>query len=423
MTNNFRKTTIGDEIDKIIDIGSNGSDENVSSHLNMKDTPDYAYMLRTINFNNNNFKTNLKYINMESYNYFKKSKVFGDEIVVNKIGSPGSIGIVPKMDRPISLGLNQFAIVFKNDVSQMFMYYYLKNIEEYLKKLAHGSVTKTLTKDDIKQIKIFLPEKERQEKIANLLSNIDSKINNNNDEINKLDDLIQFIYEYWFIQFEFPIDNGSINYESSKITWNEKLKKNIPKNWEVIELGKICDIMSGYPFSKESYSYNGKYKLITIKNVQDNGVNLKTDNNIETFPSNLPDYCKLKPLDILMSLTGNVGRVGIMYDDDCLLNQRVAIIKPKDARINAFLYATFKNRFLKSKMEHISTGTSQLNLSPINVGKILIPYNELAVIKFSNIVNPILSKIVSCFNENDRLSEIRDALLPMLINGQLTIND
>ena len=232
------------------------------------------------------------------------------------------------------------------------------------------------------------------------------------------------LYQRWFVEFNFPNEDGK-PYKSSggKMVWNDKLKQEIPKGWSQTEIKTICDVISGFPFSKETYDNNGKYKLITIKNVQDEGINLNTDNCIADIPENMSDYCLLKPLNILMSLTGNVGRVGIMYSNNCLLNQRVAILKEKNKKQIPFIYSLFKNEYIRKKLENISTGTSQLNLSPIETEKFKIAYNEYIIDSFSKTTFPYLKKIEQNLEENQKLTELRDFLLPMLMNGQINVDD
>lgn len=229
-------------------------------------------------------------------------------------------------------------------------------------------------------------------------------------------------YDYWFTQFDFPNEEGK-PYRSSGgvMEWNQQLKREIPKGWVAKSISSLCDILSGYSFSSATYSDKGKYKLITIKNVQDTGINLDVDNHIECLPENIPEFCKLSYGDILMSLTGNVGRVGIMYTKNCLLNQRVALIRPKQSYLSGYLYILFRSAQMRTLMENIATGTSQKNLSPVDTGKILIPYDEKNVDRFCDTINVIIDKITFCQKENHELTELRDWLLPMLMNGQATV--
>lgn len=235
---------------------------------------------------------------------------------------------------------------------------------------------------------------------------------------------MKMLYDYWFTQFDFPDNNGN-PYRSSggKLVWNDIIKKDIPQNWRAIPMSDVFKFESGYPFSSDTYKTYGKYKLLTIKNVQSNGINTNVDNYIEELPANLPEFCLLKPNDILMSLTGNVGRIGIMYSNDCLLNQRVALAKPVNKEWNSFVYFLLKSDLVHKQYETIANGSSQQNLSPIEAGNVMIPFCESVTSQFSAICKKHLATIVANLAENQELTNIREWLLPMLMNGQATIED
>lgn len=271
-------------------------------------------------------------------------------------------------------------------------------------------------------LNLYLPEYQEQVKIGDMLYNIEQKISLNQKICSELEAMAKTLYDYWFVQFDFPDENGK-PYRTSggEMVWNEQLKREIPKGWEIKKISNICEIISGYPFQSSTYSKTGKYRLITIKNVQDSGIDLNVDNYVEALPENLPDYCLLSPGDILMSLTGNVGRVGMMYADDCLLNQRVALIKPKHSYLNVFLYFLFKSNRIKILMENISTGTSQKNLSPVDTGDLTIPFNSEIVKMFCDKLESVITKIVIAEKEKIELTKLRDWLLPMLMNGQARV--
>lgn len=207
------------------------------------------------------------------------------------------------------------------------------------------------------------------------------------------------------------------------MVWNEQLKCNIPENWSVIPLSNVFTFKSGYSFSSDLYQTSGKYKLLTIKNVQNDGVNLNVDNYISDLPENVPDYCLLKANDILMSLTGNVGRIGIMYADNCLLNQRVALAEPINNELKSYVYFLLKSDIIHKQYEMIANGSSQQNLSPIEAEKVMIAYNPKIAIAFSKLCQKHLNTIVSNLAENQELISLRNWLLPMLMNGQATIAD
>lgn len=299
---------------------------------------------------------------------------------------------------------------------------------KYFRKVLDCNTIMTLrasfNEDMFSFLYLYLPDYEEQVRIGDLLYKMEMKIRINNKINDNLEQQARLLYDYWFTQFDFPDENGE-PYRSSggKMVWNEQLKRTIPDGWTTNHLSDIFTFKSGYSFSSDLYEVSGKYKLLTIKNVQNNGINLNVDNYINVLPDNVPDYCLLKAKDILMSLTGNVGRVGIMYADNCLLNQRVALAEPVNINQRVFVYFLLKSDIIHKQYEMIANGSSQQNLSPIEAEKVIIAYNPEVATKFSTLCNEYLNTIVSNLAENQELINIRDWLLPMLMNGQATIND
>ncbi|MCB7064312.1 restriction endonuclease subunit S [Enterocloster citroniae] len=299
---------------------------------------------------------------------------------------------------------------------------------KYFRKVLDCNTIMTLrasfNEDMFSFLHLYLPDYEEQVRIGDLLYKMEMKIRTNNKINDNLEQQAKLLYDYWFTQFDFPDENGE-PYRSSggKMVWNEQLKRTIPDGWTTNPLSDIFTFKSGYSFSSDLYEVSGKYKLLTIKNVQNNGINLNVDNYINVLPDNVPDYCLLKAQDILMSLTGNVGRVGIMYADNCLLNQRVALAEPVNINQRVFVYFLLKSDIIHKQYEMIANGSSQQNLSPIEAEKVIIAYNPEVATKFSTLCNEYLNTIVSNLAENQELINIRDWLLPILMNGQATISD
>ena len=171
---------LGEVISLLTDYHANGSYETLKKNVKLLDTNNYALMVRTTNFEKNDFNKKCKYIDENSYNFLKKSKVFKEDIIINKIGSAGSIYIMPDLSRPVSLAMNQFLIRSdRNKINAKYLYYYLKQKEKNIKEMSHGAVTKTITKNEIKSIKIHLPSKEIQNKISEELKDEEKIIVNN----------------------------------------------------------------------------------------------------------------------------------------------------------------------------------------------------------------------------------------------------
>ena len=303
-------------------------------------------------------------------------------------------------------------------VDPRYVYYWLKGKKDYLFSIASVTRTPILSKSVFENIDIPLPSLKIQERVTKLLSLIDEKIRKNHQINDYLEEMAKTIYDYWFVQFDFPDKNGK-PYKSSGGTF----KNGLPIGWNYVPIKNICNILSGFSFQSDDYVQNGKYKLLTIKNVQDAGINLDVDNYINILPENMPDFCKLDIGSILMSLTGNVGRVGILYDSNCLLNQRVSLMQAKNPIMTPFIYCLLKSSKMRYILESLATGTSQKNLSPIEAGNIMIPYDSEIVKNFSKKVTPLIDSIITNLKENNNLTNLREWLLPMLMNGQATIEN
>lgn len=316
-----------------------------------------------------------------------------------------------------------YVITAKDGYDIDYIKYSLELSLQHLKRLAQGSQTKFLTMQILDSFQVINIPQVDQRNLVGSICEVDRKISLNTHICSELEAMAKTLYDYWFVQFDFPDENGKpYRAAGGEMVWHEQLKREIPKGWDCSPISSVCNIISGYPFQSSSYSESGKYRLITIKNVQDSGINLDANNYIDDLPDNLPDYCVLSSGDILMSLTGNVGRVGLIHADNCLLNQRVALLRPRKDTFKGFVYILFKSKTLRMIMENLSTGTSQKNLSPVDMEKVLIAYNAYTAKKFSHRINPIIDKITMLERENDELIKLRDWLLPMLMNGQARVD-
>lgn len=309
-----------------------------------------------------------------------------------------------------------------NIIYDKFMAFFLRS--KYFRKIIDCKAVMTLrasfNEDIFSYINVMIPDYDHQLRCGDLLYALEKKIRNNNKINKELEKIAKIIYNYWFLQFEFPNKDGK-PYKSSggKLVWNEELKRDIPEDWIIKDVNSIAELISGYSFSSDTYCDSGKYKLYTIKNVQDGNIISKVDNYIKELPQNMPDECILCEGDMIMSLTGNVGRIGIVYEKNALLNQRVLKIVPKEDK-KAYCYMLFRDNYMKYKLEKISGGTSQKNLSPIAMGNLKIAIPEKRIVeKYCDIINPYINMIVNNMSENMKLQELKDYILPLLMNGQV----
>lgn len=313
-----------------------------------------------------------------------------------------------------------YVITVKEGYDIDYIFYNIKINLQHFKKISQGSQTKFLTMQILERFLIEDLPIEKQRKMVRILTLLDQKIESNSKVIQELENIIKTTYEYWFMQFEFPDSNGEpYKLAKGKLEHNKKVNRKIPARWKVGEVKGLVEFVSGYPFSSEDYDEAGVYKIYTIKNVQDGSIISKVDNHIKNIPKGMAEECALMPRDIIMSLTGNVGRVGLVYEQNALLNQRVLKLIPRNNDI-AYVYALFRSEYMRKTMEKIATGTSQKNLSPVEVSKLNVILPDEAVLKkFASICNKMIFKMVDKMKENEELVELRDFILPIRMRGEI----
>ena len=195
--NGYTRVPFIDIVEYMGDIGSNGANKVVVDHLDMKDEEDYAMMVRFTNFTKNDFVDDVKYISKEAYDFFKKSQIFGGELIICKIGSAGQNYVMPYLNRPVSLGLNQIMVRIKDNILMPYLYQYLHTDygEFLISGCINGAVTKTITKTELKKIPVMLPPIELQNQFADFVRAVDKskvKVQKALDETQKLfDSLMQ----------------------------------------------------------------------------------------------------------------------------------------------------------------------------------------------------------------------------------------
>ncbi|WRC40708.1 restriction endonuclease subunit S [Helicobacter pylori] len=293
---------------------------------------------------------------------------------------------------------------------------------KYFSNCASGSGQRyTLTIDIIKDLTIPLINIETQQKIARTLSILDQKIENNHKINELLHKILELLYEQYFVRFDF-LDENNKPYQTSggKMKFSKELNRLIPNDFEVKTLGELVDIFSGYSFQSNTYSNNkNDYILITNKNVQHSLVDLSITTNLLFLPKKLPKYCLLEPTNILITLTGHIGRCALVFSKNCILNQRVGVVLPKEKELNPFYYSLIRNPLFSDILQRNAIGSSQQNLSPIDTLKIQIPFNHKIIKQYSKTCENIIKLLVSNMQSTQTLTALRDFLLPLLLKQQV----
>lgn len=343
---------------------------------------------------------------------FERFHLLCDDFLVAMTGQ-GSVGRIGKMrDYKPGFYVNQrVAIVRVNPekANPVFIFYQIatRSNELELFKKANGAGQPNISAKQIGELPVVLPSTEQQQYIADVLSSYDDLIENNQKQIKLLEEAAQRLYKEWFVDLRFP------SHETTPIV------DGVPEGWEQNTINSIIDLQSGFAFKSADFCDSGKYKIVTIKNVQDGLFEGQNVSRIDDIPARMPAHCRLGDGDILLSLTGNVGRVCVVNGQNYLLNQRVAKIK---SDYTAYAYCLFRSSDMFTAMGNLANGAAQQNLSPIKTGqiRILIPPVDLLV-RFEVAVSVYMKQMLNLNKQIELLQQARDRLLPKLMSGEIEV--
>ena len=304
----------------------------------------------------------------------------------------------------------------ENDESKVlnkYLYYFYDVIKW---KKTSGSTIDRLYNENILGAEIYYPDMATQKQIVNTLSLLDSKIENNNKIISTLESLAKTIYDYWFLQFEFPNEDGK-PYKSSggKMVWNDELKREIPEGWKVKSYSKLGKLLMGQSPKSDSYNNEGiGYPLI-------NGAAELIEDSvaISKYTSNPTRVSQIG--DLLFCIRATIGNLQFGQAEYCL-GRGVASYRPNSKKHIEYLY--FVTNDILAVYNKLLTGSIIVGISKDDLLQqpILTP-NESIINAFSETVHPMFETIANLKKENQELASLRDFLLPMLMNGQVTFKE
>ena len=371
---------------------------------------DYAVFIKPTDISEQSkytYETEEMYSRLAAEKY-ESSLIPKGAICVPCIGTIGTKMTMAPCDCYTNQSIN--SIVCNDRYDNEYVYYLIKNFLPGLKSYNLGTASgrEYVSKSNFEKIELVAEQdKTIQKKIGEFLSRYDSLIENYQKQIKLLEEAAQRLYKEWFIDLHFP------EHENTNII------DGVPEGWEKKKVNSIIELQSGFAFKSSTFDDNGAYKIVTIKNVKDGAFDGDNVSKIVAIPDKMPKHCILADGDILLSLTGNVGRVCIVNGKSYLLNQRVAKLA---TGFKAFTYCLFRSRDMFIEVNNLANGAAQQNVSPIRIGemKILLPNSELLQ-EFESIVFKSIARIISLQSQIRLLTEARDRLLPKLISGEITV--
>ncbi len=324
-----------------------------------------------------------------------------DDIVFSYEATLGRYAMIPKGFYGC-LG-RRLAIVRGKDkrINPRWLYYYFLSPEWSAFIANHtvkGSTVNRISVDDFPNYPVPLPKRSEQDRIVKVLATIDQNIINNINLCNELEAMAKTLYDYWFMQFDFPNAEGK-PYRSSggEMVWNDQLKREIPKGWEATTMSVLTSVLTG----KEDANFStpdGKYKFFTCAQ--------------ETILCDTPAFSGHAVL-----IAGNGDFNVKHYTGSFNAYQRTYVLIPNEAKHYAIMYIAAQKRIQAFKQGSNGSIVKFITKGDIENIPIILPDDDALL----DTLNQILKKIEHCECENDELTKLRDWLLPMLMNGQATV--
>ena len=344
-----------------------------------------------------------------------------NDIVFSRVGSVDRCSFVSKNEDGWLFSGRCLRVRPNNKLvnSECLYYYFTQSyFKEYVRSKAVGCTMPSLNTELLSELTVSLPDLITQQKIATILSHIDNKIFINREINRNLEELAKQIYDYWFVQFDFPNEDGK-PYKSSggKMVWNETLKRNIPEGWEVKKVDELAEIQKKQITPKENIEYK-HYSLPNFDKYE--------SYSIENGNTIFSDKFFVESGNLLISKLNPWTDRTVWVDDvnNAICSTEYVVLKQNDKCIQSYLNQIAHTQSFIDYCTSCSTGTSHSHrrVKPELMTGYKVPFQENIVKAFGKQIYPIIKKKLNIQNENRNLIIFRDELLPLLMNGQVTLN-
>ena len=373
-------------------------------------------------YRNNCFKENQSKDNIYYTGGFKEEFLLekGDIITPlteQAIGLLGSTARIPESGKYI-----QSQDIAKIDCNESlldkdFAFYLISSacVKQQLSAAAQQTKIRHTSPDKIKECTVWIPSLDIQKRIGRILTDIDNKIAINRQINDNLEAMAKQLYDYWFVQFDFPNEEGK-PYKSSggAMVWNEKLKREIPQGWNNGVLSDVANITMGQSPDGSSYNEDGE-GIIFYQGSTDFGLRFPDIRQYTTLPSRYANKG-----DILMSVRAPVGALNIA-NNDCCIGRGLSALSSKIGSMTHLYYLMNDFRLKFEGMNSAGTTFGSITKDELFFLPVIIPTKSV-ISEFEQVCEPIFDKQMIIGEEINALTKQRDELLPLLMNGQATVN-
>lgn len=354
---------------------------------------------------------------------------YANQFLYNKpsvlIGRKGSIRRVRFIEQPFWTVDTLFYTEINEDiVYPRYIYYYLSQID--FQHYNEGTTIPSLRTETLNRIKVSIPSQVEQRKILNVINPIEEKIRVNEKLIESLEQLTQTLFKHWFVDFEFPNENGE-PYKSSGGEMVESELGTIPKNWTVELLGDVSEIQNGFAFKSKDYIEDG-IKVLRTLNIHPDGL-LVNNNDLKYLPNtfyseNRYEKQRLQKFDPLLVMVGaTIGKLGMVLSANVpsLQNQNMWRFRAKKSELsNTVLYFYLKKVVEESINWRSGSAREFFRKDSFSKYLIAIPSDDI-LIHSKEVFEKIFNKIDILNSEVGTLESLRDTLLPKLLSGEIEL--
>jgi len=333
-----------------------------------------------------------------------------DTIVITSRGTIGKIALLPEQ---MSFNQTCYGLKVRKKVSSLYLYYELKNSITLFDSVSYGTVFDTITKRTFDELKISVPPLSEQKAIAKILSDLDAKIELNQQMNKILEEMAQAIFKHWFINFEFPNEEGK-PYKSSVGKMVDSELGPIPKNWHIGRLSDIAEITMGMSPPGTTYNEVGD-GMPFFQGIRDFSFRYPQERVYCTDPKRMAEKD-----DILLSVRAPVGALNCTLVK-CIIGRGLASIREKNGR-NSYIYYLLQNSINWWKNFNAEgTVFGAVNKDDVNNFQIAIAPHDL-INQLDTFLMNIDERVKNNCIQNRSLCQIRDSLLPRLMSGKIRVN-
>ena len=315
---------------------------------------------------------------------------------------------------------------YKQIIDPRYLYLLLtqSTITEYIGNIADTAVSAypSINPADISSLSFNFPSFDLQKSVADIWENYDKKIVLNRQINQNLEAMAKQLYDYWFVQFDFPNEEGK-PYKSSggKMVWNDKLKREIPSCFDIANMGKLCKFRNGINYSKDEIG--NEYQIVNVRNISSSNILLDgEDFDTITIPMSKAENYSLKSDDIIIARSGCPGSTRLLLEpSNTLFCGFIICCTPNNSSMRNYL--TYCLKQLEGTNATTSGGSILQNVSQDTLkGLHIIVPNKRILEKFNEVIEQVFNRMLNCLKENNNLIKQRDELLPLLMNGQVSVN-